>query len=323
MAAMVAPAAAAVLNEVDTGVPPLHCPPMDEPAPVSAAVNRLWTPRLSLSACLRGVMLRDTRGLALSDAQRLTYFPASPLCAVHCMFEGRAEKLQGAFPGGPARLDDPREPLPAGLVLVGPHTQPTASWNPGPVHVLSMVLMPDALQLLTGLEPASLVDRVVDGRPLLPADWQVLFAGLGALPDNEARVQRLQDFLDPRWQSVRPRQALQGHRYTDWAQGLALRATQSSAGRSLRQVERRIKAWAGQPMRELQSLGRIEQAFFAVAKTADEDRVRWADVAADTGYADQSHFTRATRRVTGFAPDELRRRIRDEEPFWLYRLWGD
>ena len=295
---------------------------MDEPAPVSAAVNRLWTPRLSLSACMRGVMLRDTRGLDLTPAQRVSYYPASPLCAIHCVFEGEAVLLRGAFPERPARPDDPREPLPDGLVLVGPHTQPTACWNPGPVHVLSLVLMPDALQLLTGLEPASLVDRVLEGRALLPADWQAMFASLAALPDAETRVQRLQDFIDPRWQAVRPKQALQGHRYTDWAQGLALRAAQSSAGRSLRQVERRIKAWAGLPMRELQSLGRIEEAFFAVSRTTDGERVRWADVAADTGYADQSHLSRATRRVTGFAPEELRRRIRDEEPFWLYRLWG-
>jgi AraC-like DNA-binding protein len=295
---------------------------MDEPAPVSAAVNRLWTPRLSLSACMRGVMLRDTRGLDLTPAQRLSYYPASPLCAIHCVFEGEAVLLRGAFPDRPARLDDQREPLPTGLVLVGPHTQPTVCWNPGPVHVLSLVLMPDALQLLAGLAPATLVNRVVDGRARLPAEWQALFEALAALPDADARVKHLQDFLDPRWRAVRPKQALQGHRYADWAQGLAMRAAQSSAGRSLRQVERRIKAWAGQPMRELQSLGRIEQAFFRASKTAGGDRVRWADVAADTGFADQSHLSRASRRVTGFAPEELRRRIRDEEPFWLYRLWG-
>jgi AraC-like DNA-binding protein len=294
---------------------------MDEPAPLSAAVNRLWAPRLSLSACMRGVILRDTRGLALTPVQRLTYYPASPLCAIHCVFEGEAVQLRGGFPDRPASPDDARDPLPAGLVLVGPHTHPTVSWSPGPVHVLSLVLMPDALHLLTGLEPATLVNHVVDGRSLLPPEWPALFEALAALPDAEARVQRLQDFLDPRWQAVRPKQVLQGHRYADWAQGLALRAAQSSAGRSLRQVERRIKAWAGQPMRELQSLGRIEQAFFTVADSSNEQRMRWADVAADTGYADQSHLSRATRRVTGFAPEDLRRRIRDEEPFWLYRLW--
>ena len=31
---------------------------------------------------------------------------------------------------------------------------------------------------------------------------------------------------------------------------------------------------------------------------------------------------RETRRVTGFAPGELRRRIAEEEGFWVYRVWG-
>jgi AraC-like DNA-binding protein len=321
---MLAAPPASVLNESDTSRKhPPTLAGMDESAPVSAAVNRLWTPRLSLSACTRGVMLRDTRGLALTPAQRLSYYPASPLCAIHCVFEGAAEIVRGPFPERPARLDDPREPLPTGLVLVGPHAQPTVCWNPGPVHVLTLVLMPDALQLLTGLDPASLVNRITDARGLLPTEWQAMLDALAALPDEDARVQHMQDFLDPRWQAVRPKQALQGQRYADWAQGLVLRAAQSSAGRSLRQVERRIKAWAGQPMRDLQRLSRIEQAFFAATRTAADSRVRWVDVAADTGYADQSHLSRASRRVTGFSPEDLRRRIRDEEPFWLYRLWGN
>lgn len=39
-------------------------------------------------------------------------------------------------------------------------------------------------------------------------------------------------------------------------------------------------------------------------------------------YANQSHLCRETRRLTGFSPDELRRRIHGDEGFWLYRLWA-
>lgn len=42
---------------------------------------------------------------------------------------------------------------------------------------------------------------------------------------------------------------------------------------------------------------------------------------ADTGYADQSHLSRETRRITGFPPGELRRRIIEDESFWVYRIW--
>ena len=73
-------------------------------------------------------------------------------------------------------------------------------------------------------------------------------------------------------------------------------------------------------MRELRGFGRAEQAFFR-ALAGGEGPVRWTDVAADAGYADQSHLCRETRRVTGFPPDELRQRIADDESFWIYRLW--
>ena len=33
---------------------------------------------------------------------------------------------------------------------------------------------------------------------------------------------------------------------------------------------------------------------------------RWADVAADTGYADQAHLCRVTRRIIGCSPKALR-----------------
>ena len=45
------------------------------------------------------------------------------------------------------------------------------------------------------------------------------------------------------------------------------------------------------------------------------------DVAQASGYADQSHLCRETRRITGFTPDDLYRRIAEEESFWSYRVW--
>jgi AraC-like DNA-binding protein len=72
-------------------------------------------------------------------------------------------------------------------------------------------------------------------------------------------------------------------------------------------------------MRELRSLARAERTFFEV-KPIEEPR--WAELAADAGYADQSHLCRESRRVTGFSPAELHRRILQEEGFWAYRLWS-
>jgi AraC-like DNA-binding protein len=83
-----------------------------------------------------------------------------------------------------------------------------------------------------------------------------------------------------------------------------------------------VKRWAGLPLRELRGMARSEQAFFdAVVAKAQTGSIRWADVAADNGYADQSHLCRATRRITGFSPETLREGIEREEAFWAYRLW--
>jgi AraC-like DNA-binding protein len=111
--------------------------------------------------------------------------------------------------------------------------------------------------------------------------------------------------------------------YSDWAQSLALRAATSGLGRSLRQVERRIKRWTGQPLRELRGLSRAERAFHdSIMSEKAGIETNWSEVASNTGYADQSHLCRQTRRFTGFPPEELRRRAYTDETFWVYRLWG-
>ena len=286
---------------------------------VSAALNRLWLPRASLTTCLRGVMSRSTLGVALSDAQRFNHFPAGPLCSISWWFDGTSELLPR---GAPATLDVPRTTPPSRIVFSGPHTGPTVSWNPAPVHAMMLLLMPDALHRMTGIDIPTWVDRFVDARDVLPQPWVTMCETVLSLPDDDARVNLMQDFLEPRWQEVRPPSPMQLHRYQDWAQALALRAATSGAGRSLRQVERRIKQWAGLSMRELLGVSRAEQAFFKGVAAAEEGvRPSWSELAQGSGYADQSHLCRETRRITGFTPDELYRRIAEDECFWSYRVW--
>lgn len=284
----------------------------------SATVNRLWLPRSTLSACLRGVMARSTLGVALDDAQRFNHFPASPLCSLTWWFEGLAEMLPADTP---ASLAVPRQPLTARLLFAGPFTRPTISWNPGPGHAMMLLLQPDALHRLTDLNVQNWVNRWADAREVLPADWLAMCEAVLTDPDDDARVTRMQDFLEPRWQAVRPALPMQAQRYLDWAQSLAMHAAVTGPGRSLRQIERRIKRWAGLPMRELRGIGRSEQAFFNAMAAAEQGAPNWAELADASGYADQSHLCRETRRITGFSPDELYRRILGDESFWSYRLW--
>ena len=290
-------------------------------APLSSAISRVWLPQLSLTGCLRGMMTRDTRHANLTPSQNFNYFPATPLCSISWWMHGRGERVLGPFPERAAALDDARAPITSRIALGGPFNLPLASWNPGPMQGVVLMFMPDALQLMTGFDPATHMNRFSDIRESLPPDWCEICEAVLADPDDTTRMRRIEAFLEPRWSAVRPRQPMAGHRYRDWAHGLALRAAQSPAGTSLRQLERRIKLWAGQPMRELQGLSKIERAFFEAAAAEEAGRLDLATLAADSGYADQSHLTRVTRRMTGFSPAELHRRIRTEEPFWPYRVW--
>jgi AraC-like DNA-binding protein len=295
---------------------------MTSPATCSTAiaptVSRLLLPRPALAGCVRGLMVRDTRGVGLSEAQRYNHFPATPLCSLTWCLHG---EVLGLLPGHLASADTPRVTMPSPVLFFGPSTGPMISHNPGEVRSLVLLLMPDAMHALTGLTAADWVDRYAPLAEVLDADWQALGEAVLAEPDEARWLPLIEDFLLPRWTALRPGSTPAVQRYQDWTQALALRAATSATGRSLRQVERRLRQWAGQPMRELQVLARGEQLFLAAMAASAAGEVRWAELAADAGYADQSHLGRATRRITGFAPQELTHRIHNDESFWPYRIW--
>ncbi|MFG6415901.1 helix-turn-helix domain-containing protein [Roseateles sp. DC23W] len=278
------------------------------------AGTRLWLPPLTLAGCVRGVMLRDTRGRVLSVAERENYFPATPLVQLFWFSEGGIEWL--AAPGFSVPMPDLR---PAPFMLGGPFTRPTHTRNVGAMAAFKLLMLPDAFTALTGIALDAHVNRIVDPRALLPTDWRAWAEAMSCAGDDAARLQLLEAFLAPRWQALGTQQP--GHRYAAWREALTVRAATSAAGRSLRQLERRIKAWAGLPLRELRAVSRAESAFYAVAAAEGRGGVNWAEIAADNDYADQSHLCRETRRLTGLSPEDLRRRIQTEEAFWAYRLW--
>ena len=328
MAGMVRRNGGQVLNDFDI-VTRLHSRRMATLVPPSARhpqglipSGQLWLPRASLSACLRGTMVRSTVGHVLTDAQRINRFPATPLCSLTWWFEGRSEALVADRPDTMPGLRSRREAYPGRWVLTGPHTRPSTSYCATPTHGMMVMFMPEALHQLTGLAPEALTDRMVDAQTALPRNWIAMCEAVQRQPDDAARMECLETFLEPLWQACRPAQMLQTQRYGDWAMHLAQRAAVSAPGRSLRQLERRIKRWAGLPLRELRGFGKAEQAFFdTIAADAAGGSVKWADVAAGAGFSDQSHLCRVTRRITGYAPQALYDGIYGDEAFWAYRVW--
>jgi len=292
--------------------------PQAQQPPLSAARSQLWIPRAALASCVRGAMVRDTRGVTLTEAQRYNQFPAAPTCALLWYLHGQAELVA---PGEAPAAGSDRVPL-ARITFCGPFTRPTLSANPGPMHAFMVLLMPDALTRLTGIDLAPLVDRIVPVEQVLDAAWLDLCRAVDQAADDEQRVALVQDFMLPRWRQQQPQAPLSSHRLTDWSRSLALHAATSGLGHSLRQVQRRMRRWTGHTQRELLILGRAERSFFDVVSAHRAGEVDWAELADRAGYADQSHMARECRRVTGHPPAALRRLVASDESFWAYRLWG-
>jgi AraC-like DNA-binding protein len=221
-------------------------------------------------------------------------------------------------------LSAPHHPLSADCVVSGPRLRPHSWWDPGPSHRIVVVFWPDALHALTGLDMLSLADRYVPAAQALPSNWQPLLDAVPAAPDDDARVALIESFLLPLWRA--PRSDLRGVTGSvgDWVHTLAMRAHTSATGRSLRQAERRVRLWAGLPLRELRIRSRLEQSFFRSLASARGEGLRsLADAAASDGFADQAHLSRQAKRITGFTPQQMRHSFFDDEAFWLYRLWEE
>lgn len=285
------------------------------PTPTYAA---LLTPRLSLTSCIRAYMTRSTLGADLSPQQRLNHFPASPLCALMWLLQGGSSLIRR----GDATIS---EDLPA-LSFIGPHTLPCVSANPGAVQAFMVVLVPQAVQALTAVNLSTLVNRIVPLESLFDGAWMDMARAVQLATDDAARVQLIEAFLEPRWRAVQQDAMPRADRQRFWVEGLALKAATSGMGKSLRQMERRIKDWAGLPLRDLRRLARAEDSFLETRNTVLQSPTRqapnWADIAADGGFSDQSHLCRETRRISGLTPNELKRAVQQEESFWAYRIFN-
>lgn len=277
---------------------------------------RLLVPGLPLSGCVRAHLWRDTTQAAgLSERQRESCFPATPMCGLSWMLEGGGWQLHE---------DGSQTQMPGPCMLGGPRSRPVRFRSRAGVRCFMTAIAPEAFHAITGVDLTELKDRNLPMAEVLDADWLALNARMLAAPDAATCQRLLEDFLLPRW---RAHQSAAGagpgrSRYSGWMEHLGLRAVAAGHGRSLRQVERRIKQWSGQSLRALRRISRAEDTFFQVRQEFEDDgQVLWAALAQDTGYADQAHLCRETRRVTGFSPEELLQRIHGDEAFWPYRIW--
>jgi AraC-like DNA-binding protein len=274
---------------------------------------RLVAPRRSLVSCVPAYVVRSTLG---ASAPGFNCYPATPLCSVCWLLHGPTAMVENGI------ISSELVAQAGEAIFSGPQTQPWASWNSGPTHFFVAMFYPDALHALGGVDLSACVGKFLPAEQLLGAPWRALTYALMAAPSDEARVALVDDFLEPRWQAVRAEAQLERGMLGDWMRRLAVQAASSGIGHGVRMVERRIKARAGLPMRTLLRMGRGEQALLAARAEQASGKISWGGVAAEAGYADQSHLTRDTRALTGLTPAELARAIEHDDSYWLYRIWS-
>ena len=162
----------------------------------------------------------------------------------------------------------------------------------------------------------------VAGENVLPPDVVETLLPVFREGSAEQRFARFEEQIAPRWAHRRPKGGVSPFWMRDWATALAARAALSSTGRSLRQLQRRVKHQTGRTQRELALLVRNEELFARVMSDEPGTAPDHAGLAVDAGFADQAHMIREVRRMTGMPPARILRLIATEESYWPYRLLG-
>ncbi|HWP11675.1 MAG TPA: AraC family transcriptional regulator, partial [Ramlibacter sp.] len=206
--------------------------------------------------------------------------PANIYACVNLVLQGRVESI--TKPGG--ILPD--------FFVTGPFTRPLATASAGPLHSVSLVIQPWLLRAWFGWAPAELIDALQDLRTAPAAEMAgPLHRALLAAASGPAAAERL-------WEAL--------HAISDPAARLApplslqelLQDGVAAAARALglgeRQYERRFGLAMGVPPRTWLRIRRLESALVALAGD-DTGAAALAQLAAETGFADQAHLTRAFR----------------------------
>lgn len=296
--------------------PPAHARAARWQGPGRQPHARLYPAPPGLQGAVVAVACRDTRDVALDDAQRLSHFPATPLVCLS-WYQDLAAGLVNA---------QGCKPFAASVMFSGSQTAPTVSWAGRPGYGGMACLHLDAALKLFGPGVLEAQDRFVTAREMLGPSWSALCQALLEAEDDASALDALQRHLAPRWREVRgggnhalPSLREHGRHWVAW---LRMQALQWQNLLGTRQVERRIKLFSGRSLRQWQGIIRTEGLFHAARERHEQGLpLDWAALALDEGFSDQAHMCRAVRQITGFSPGEFARRFEHDESFWMYRLW--
>lgn len=267
---------------------------------------RYLFPRAELSSLIFAAIIRDTRGIQMESKDRFNCFPASPLCAITWVREGRLHLADSKGCVDPTALQS--------IFVTGASSRPLISWSPGSVLAMTVGFYPDALRAMAGVDVAAVSDRIVPLGQVFTGSFQKVLSAVGETNDFSSAFAQLESDLELRRRNTRSEEAATQKSLNEWTLALGTHAAISGVGS--RQIQRAIKARTGKNMRELKKHARVESLF---AQSRKHNGKSLAQIAADEGYADQSHMGREVRLITGASPAKIRRMIATDKRYWFYR----
>lgn len=184
----------------------------------------------------------------------------------------------------------------------------------GTLRTFSARLQPAAAGGMFGVDPVTLVDGFV---ALAPPNG--LLAELRAAPDWAAMVGPVDRWLlslnrpDVSADPV----AREANRLRERRGTLPIQELADSAGLSLRHFQRRFRALTGLNPKHYARVCRIGHA---VHRKELEPEASWTALAHEAGYADQSHFIRDFKALTGTLPSGF---LRGQTPILRYPKWDE
>jgi AraC-like DNA-binding protein len=250
----------------------------------------------------------------LSGPQRLNHFPTSSFATISWMLHGESRLVR--------RGDTACDQLVSSVLFAGPNTLPVVTYNPGPVDVFFLILQPAALHLLTGIDIATYTDCLTPFEQVFDSAWQKMAEQVQHAPTHQHRITLIETFVGALWSAALTRNGMRANWFHNCLNGFAIRVLSSDFACGARQLERRLKTWTGLSLAQLRRMKRVQDSPQIVRKALESSEFSWANVAADLGFADQSHYCRESRKLTGLSPNELIQCILNEESFWVYRIWS-
>jgi AraC-like DNA-binding protein len=242
----------------------------------------------------------------------------SQVMAYRETFAPGEEAIERVLPDGAVRLifdlgDAPSTEagLSARVRVAGASTSPVVLRLSGRMEGLSVALQPGAAAALLGLPAGELEGLAVPLADIWGADGRRLAQEIARAPNENRRATLVMDALRARALAAdasKHRAAARAARLVGEAGGaLSLRATADAIGLGERRLQQLFFEHVGVSFRSFTRLARMH-ACLRMLRPAGP--VRWADLAAEAGFSDQSHLANEFRSLCGLSPSLfLRQRI--------------